>query len=498
MVRVRLQEHPLASHLVVPPGGILLCAPDRGAVFVAGTVPEPHLDEYPLPTRAVAAQEPAPLPQIEVRFRLVRSDDARNESLWVLGPAEREPFRRFCCSADERLLRRFQVATVQTGGQSRALVRRTSDEDRAAILPIPVRGFHPDARLPGLFVPTGFALRPLIRTHELARALALGADQLVWLEPAGRGVSVQSVPAAAFRALHERVEYTVPAPVTLVPLVAPERAVPLRAPSQFRSKRRSTSTRSRSRNRNRMRTRPRRDRAPVRITDRVGSRNGALECWVGCAGGARRGRRKRLRSRPRRGTVTRRARGAWSASSPRPMRQASTGTTGRARRHELESRLISDFPRLGADERAARWAELARACTGPPARALDAAVCWTNALWECPVPPEPWLEQWAVAAARAASCTDRGRGPGPLVERTGRARASGRVIAALAAYFGSQPEPPLAFVAALPACWPFWTSSSTTYRRAGVASAYSASPSRSCDGDVLGLKRGGTTGSSAG
>src|SRR5262249_36714077 len=48
------------------------------------------------------------------------------------------------------------------------------------------------------------------------------------------------------------------------------------------------------------------------------------------------------------------------------------GRARAARRHELEARLLGDFPRLGPEDRAARWAELA-AVYGAIGKPHDAA-----------------------------------------------------------------------------------------------------------------------------
>jgi hypothetical protein len=479
-------EHPLASHLAVPEGGVLLCAPDRGVEFAAENVPEPRHDEYPLPSQAIPPRALPPRPQVAVRFHLARSAEADDESLWVLGPAEFEPFRRFCCGADERLLRRFQVATVQAGGEARVIVRRASAPDRTALLPVPAHGFHPDARLPALYVPSGCVLRPRVRAHELARALALGPDQILWLEPAEGGVLVHAVATSAFRALAERVEYTVPAPAPLAPIVPPEEPFPFaRLAVQIE-------------------TTIDLDPEPepeVELVEDEPPGTGAepRSGWVSklsarVMGWVRRGRplaetEAALNQTPRTGP---RKDGDGDAGDGRVERKLASadalvhGHDRAARRHELESRLLSDFPRLGADERAARWAELA-SVYGATGQALDAAVCWTNALWECPAPPEPWLEQWAVAEVRAAKRTDRGADLDRWLSEPARP-GTGRVIAALAAYFGAQSVPAPEFVAALPRVLAVLDQQFDDVPvRAGWLARLAVA--RSSDGDVLGLAR---------
>jgi hypothetical protein len=475
-------EHPLAAHLVVPPDGVLLCAPDRAPLYVAGSAPEPRQEEYALAARPACATVAAPSTRIDVRLQLVRSRDARDESLWVLGPAEIGPFRQFCASADERLLSRFQVAAVHSGEATRVLVKRTSADDRTAVLPVPARGFYSDPRLPVLYVPGASALRPALRAHELVRALALSGDRLAWVEPAGRGVAVHTVSAHAFRALHEQVEYTVPAPAPLAPVVAaderfafarlavqvettidldpepePEEPPARELPRAVNPQSGSWVTKVRARMMNWVRGRPRVAAEPPVLVPVPAPEDEQTD--------------------PPDGRVERKLTSADALVH---------GHDRAARRHELESRLLSEFPSLGADERAARWAELA-GVYGATGQALDAAVCWVNALWECPAPPEPWLEQWAVAEVRAAKRTDRGADLDRWLSEPARP-GTGRVIAALAAYFGAQPVPPPDFVAALPRVLAVLDQQFDDVPvRAGWLARLAAA--RSCDGDVLGLAR---------
>lgn len=465
------REHPLAGHLVVPSGGVLVCEAGGAFVPVPGEVPPPRGAEFRVPPRPGGAPE-APLPRLPVAFALARTEP-QAEALWVLTPAERAAFAAFCATADERLLGRFEVAVVSRGADERLVVRAAPGAPGPSVPPFPERGFHPDPRHPGLFVPVGRALRPVVRARELARALGVGPDVLVWVEAHGGALETHALPLGAFRPLAELVEYAAPATAALAahfvadepfalarfavrsdptaepddpPAPAPLPPVPVAAP------------------------RP----APER--ERAGPLARVLR-WV-------------------RGTAGRGpAPGPGAPPEPVPdshvVRKLASadallhGQDRAARRRELEARLLADAPGLAPEARAARWAELAGvyAATG---QQLDAAVCWTNALWECAAPPPEWLEQWAAAECRAARPGDRADLDRWLGE-PGRP-GTGRALAALAALHGFRAPPAPEFLAALPRVLAVLDQQfdDVPVRAAWLARLAAA---RACDGDALGLAR---------
>ncbi|MBY0455784.1 MAG: hypothetical protein K2V38_00445, partial [Gemmataceae bacterium] len=202
-------EHPLAGHLTIPIGGVLLCAPGTDPVLHHGPVPAPADDEFALPRRESRATAGERL-VVTAAFKLTRAPATASESLWVFSTNEQEGFRAFCRNADERLLRQFELATVEAGGDTRLLVRRTSDASGATLSGLG-RGFAVDPRLATLFVPAGYHLRPRIRLHELARELAVTPTRLTWLDPTEpAGFVVCSAPLSAFRSLADQVEYLPP------------------------------------------------------------------------------------------------------------------------------------------------------------------------------------------------------------------------------------------------------------------------------------------------
>src|SRR5205823_3975743 len=62
----------------------------------------------------------------------------------------------------------------------------------------------------------GRVFRPAVRVKELARAFGLGSDRVVWVEPGPDAAAVpHAAPVAAFRPLAELVAYAPPQPVRL-------------------------------------------------------------------------------------------------------------------------------------------------------------------------------------------------------------------------------------------------------------------------------------------
>jgi hypothetical protein len=475
------REHPLADHLAAPPGCVLLCD-DRGVACVAAEVPEPREDDLPLAPRPVGPAPRAESPRIGVRFRLLRREEGGEESLWVLSGPELEAFRDFCRAADERLLRRFELAAVEGGGE-RHLVRRAKGDERPAQLPPLPGGYRPDARLAWLFVPTGFALRPAVRAHELARELGRRAGEVVWLEPAGDGVAAHAVAESAFRPLADQVEYDTPAPVALAAELPPEETF---AFGRFALQLETT-----------IELAPDAEPGPAPgEPEEVGEYEPGwvsksvtrMLRWV-------RGSREQAGAEDAGAEAREPPAARKGPGPPRPGRVerklASAdallhGQHWAARRHELEARLVADSPRLAPDQRAGRWAELAAvyAATG---QWPDAAVCWVNALWDCAPPREDWLEQWAAAECRAAKRADWGLDLDRWLAEPGRPGA-GRVVASLAALHGFRPSPPPEFVAALPRVLAVLEQQfeDIPLRAAWLARVAVA---RSCEGDALGVAR---------
>ncbi|MCI0699760.1 MAG: hypothetical protein L0241_01570 [Planctomycetia bacterium] len=483
-------EHPLASHLVVPSECVLLCTPEREVSCLPGPVPEPLLQEISLRSVQIGSQSPGSTSLIPVRLRLVADRTPRDETVWVLTKGEQEAFHDFCRTADERLLLRFQVATAGTGDEVRVLVRRATEDDGNAVLPLPCQGYQADPRVRSLFVPSGCALRPAIRASVLARELPLAADRLVWLESVSEGeLSIHTVPLAAFQPLRARVEYVAPPRLALEsdrlldnPFAFARIAVQLDPvgtelepePDTHAEQEETPTT-----------TPPAQPHWMVQSLAR-------LLRWV--SGRKRSARREEDQPNPRPPGHTNRAspRAAAGRNGERVERKLSSadallhGHDRAVRRHDLEGQLLADFPKLDSDQRAERWAELA-GVYGATGRSLDAAVCWVHAIWDCATPPEAWLEQWAVAECRAAKGGERGMDLERWLGEPARP-GTGRVVAALSAMFGLRSTPPPEFISALPRVLAILDQQFDDIPLRGAWLARAA-VAKSCDGDTLGLAR---------
>jgi hypothetical protein len=459
-------RHPAADLLPVPDAGVLLADPPLSVRRIAAEVPAPAADEFRLtPRPAVTAPNP-PLPPIPVRLALGPRPVPSAESLWVLDPAAADEFWAFCRTADERLVRRLEVASVSAGAEAR-LVIRASAKRVSPVFPLLLRGFAPDPRVPGLFVPADRVLKPAARVRELADVLGTAPGRVVWVEAGPGGLVAHAVPASAFRPLGDRLAYEAPPARRLgtVPRLDPFPLPRFAAPTDPPAK-----------------PEPLPDADPEPDAPPADEAVAAPGWW------ARSLRRLVDRIRP--------ARAPQPEESPEPT-PAPPAAGGRklasadallhggglaARRRELEDRVYRDLPRLDPAGRAGRWADLAAAyaATGNPA---DAAVCWLNAAWEAPAPP-PWLDQWLAAELRAAKLP-----PAPDPERwlgePGRPGV-GRVVAAYVAAAGSAPSPD--FLAALPRLLAVLDAQfdDVPVRAAWLARLAAA---RACDGDALGLAR---------
>jgi hypothetical protein len=471
-------EHPLPDRLVVPPGHTLLLAPDSPCRVVPIPIPTPTLDEFPIPVRPVASAVVASPNPVAIRLSLVRTAGAGREVFWVFGGNKCDEFWAFARGADERAIRRYEVATVAAGDDARLVVRGLPGKKAPPLLPVFGRGFAADPRAHGLLVPAGFALRPVIRGKELTRVLGLRPDRVTWVESGPEGVAVpHGVPASAFRPLAELIEYAPPPslrlstdedgcdpfPLARFALRDDTPALELAEP----------------------------DLEPVE----PGPSEGNRPSWFTRSLERLAGRFRKPRE------LTAPSPGEPDPPPPPPPRRRPAGRVEQklesadallhgpdraTRRHELEGRLLVEFPALGPDDRAARWAELA-AVYGATGNPTDAAVCWVNAAWEVDEPPTAWLEQWLLAECRAAKLTDPNLSLDRILGEPGRF-GMGRVMAALAVWAGSRPSPPADLVAALPRVLAFLDLhfDDLPARAAWLARL---ALTRVSDGDALGLAR---------
>ena len=484
-------EHPLPEQLGELDGRVRLLRPPRAVAVHPGPVLVPVAGEFVVRGRTTIAPPSQLGPRIPVRLTLRPARETPREVVWAVRDAEAHALWDFFRGGDERQVRRFEVAAATVAGEAWLVVRPAARKRLPSPL-LAASGYYADPRVPGLLLPAGKSLQPVVRAKVLARLLDAAPDRLTWVDAGSDGgLVVRSVPLVAFRPAAQLLEYATPAPVRLVAGPSDLDPFPLtpfalhpadedRAGGDAEDDPDATS------------------HADPGAADAADEHGWFTRSLGRLAGGLR-----RLTS------------GAARPDVPSPVEPVSSGkrvkdgggtASGRvedkltsadvllhgrdraARRGELEARLLDTFPRLGPKGRADGWAELASvyAATGHPA---DAAVCWVNAVWEADPPPDGWLEQWHLAECRAT------KQPSPAVPldrwlaEPGRAGAA-RVVAAYTAWAGRRSPPPADLVAALPRVLAFLDQNfdDLPARAAWLARLATA---RLCGGDALGLARWG-------
>lgn len=438
-------QHPVPERFAVPSGLAAVLRPDRPPQLLPLAIPIAMPVEYPLPHQAVPAPLVLRIPPLSVPLKLNRSPHAARESLWVFDEAQVAEFHDLCLNSDERLLRRFETARVESDGRTRQLVRGSTGKKPSPTLPFPSCGFAAHSRTHRVFFPTGCILRPEVRPKQLSALLDLTADRIVWVEPDSCGRPVpSSVSTAAFRPLADQVEYTVP---KLQPLASQRTDLDGFSFDRFVLQDELTPTEPVE---------------PMVGTETVARPNSPpteviATGWLSrsldrLAGHFRRTDEPKLASRHDTEDVDQQSRRPKSSARlEQNLTSADSllhGPDRTARRRELESRLLVEFPMLGSERRAMRWAELGAvyATTSNPA---DAAICWINAVWEVDAPPLAWLEQWLLAECRAAKLNE----PRLTLERIlGEPGRFGmvRVLAAYATWAVHSVQPPRELVSDAP------------------------------------------------
>lgn len=480
-------SHPLPDHLSASSQRVLFLRPPRSVEVRDGPIPSFSWNEFALPKR-IAVPHPCPeAPAARIRFRLQPCSHTPRELAWVFPGESAARFWQFCAGANEKLLRQFEVAHTEIGGTPRVIVRPAAGLRIPPFLPLAADGYYPDPRLLHLFVPSRRSLRPALRLREMAELFEVSADRFTWVESGPRGEAIPfAVPVASFQPVPSLVDYAAPLEVRLRTE---------RPPSEpFALERFATPTPIEERVIEREELPPR--ERPVAASKTKQSRVNEKPGWFPrLVDRLLRPFRRANPSHPRELEPSK------PAASPKPDRTAATrrmdeklaspaalvhGHDRAAKRHQLETRLLGDFPRLGPDRRAAGWTELAEtySATGSPA---DAAICWINAVWDAPSPPSAWLEQWLLAECRAARQT----APTPSLDRwlsePGRFGA-GRIVAAYATWGTHQATPPADLVAALPRVMSFLDQhfDDLPARAAWLARL---AITQLCSGDALGLAR---------
>jgi hypothetical protein len=202
-------RHPLQERIVTPPGKWLILQ----APHVWQTLDEmPFQDVYRAFECRVQHGEvvwtPAHLEQrITVPLRLTAggSEDAE---MWVLRDGGEAQLDALVSAADDQLLSRLAFAVGQCDGRRTIVLRVRPSKQAPPVVVLDAVAFRPYLKLPNLFLPCGLRLHPPLRRSTVAQILAPDANRITWLDPHDDGTfTPESLPDAAFRPLSDWVDY---------------------------------------------------------------------------------------------------------------------------------------------------------------------------------------------------------------------------------------------------------------------------------------------------
>jgi cellulose synthase operon protein C len=155
-----------------------------------------------LPHPTSAAGPPLPAFALPVRLWPVRRTEP--PTFWVIRDNPEETLRTFVQTANEALVDSLDFA-VGPEGKLIALRGRKSRTGPPTLM-VAAAEYTSFLRFDTVFLSAGTRMVPLLRRDAL-RDWLVRPDRITWVSPRDRGVSVESLPAAAFQPLREWVEY---------------------------------------------------------------------------------------------------------------------------------------------------------------------------------------------------------------------------------------------------------------------------------------------------
>jgi hypothetical protein len=356
--------HPLAQHLKLPPGQMLLLQPPRNWIAIAEA---PFRDiyeilEFPLPSQPIGWQDSQPPSRLTVKLQLTSASSDDPAELWVLRDRGFEQVDDLVRNADDGLIARLAFAMAESNGQSTVVIRARPSKESPPVLVLLGQSFRPYLKLPNLFVPCGTRLQPPLRRDAVRRLLCEDLDRVTWLYPGANGeFTPESLPDSSFRPLSDWVDYVLHHERVALEQWIEETTFDF---EPFVCKDDDRGANPKAKKKEGAEKRPRRAARAEEVS-------GAAADVVGTAA-------------KKKGHLPEDLLPELPATSPSEVQQLL---------QELEQRFLSLEGPIDAPERVALWPQLAQAnaAFGHPA---DAALCWLQALWqETPDAPR-WAQSW--------------------------------------------------------------------------------------------------------
>jgi hypothetical protein len=368
-------DHPLAAHLKVPEGRLLLLRPPRRW---ANLEDGPFHDiyevlDFQLPSAPVDYEEGRLQGKLTVPLRLAPGNAAEVPEMWVVRENAVEVFDAFVRDADDRLMARLMFAVAENGDSGPAIVLRTRPSKLAppAVEIAGAAGFVPYKRLNNLFLPAGTRLQPTLRRDAVRQMLADDPAQVVWLTPLGNGRFVpETLPDEAFRPLQDWIDYVIDSERQALQSWVQATGFDFES---FVCKDDAAAERPKPPPGPKPKTRKPGDRSADDADDELIDQPEPT-----------RGKKKPAKSADEEAFAP-----AEVAAPPNELK---------IRREELEKEFLAIDGPLEAPERLALWPKLAAVNAGLGDLA-EASVCWLNGLWERDELPAEWLRAWLNAEA---------------------------------------------------------------------------------------------------
>ena len=200
--------HPLAEHLKPLAGQLLLIREPRQWSYIpeAAWTDIYEVIDFQL-ADAVSIWHDVVLTRIQVPVKLTRAGSAEAAELWLLrddGIAQLEELVR---SSDNELLARLAFAVGEKDGHRVVVLRARPSKNQPPVFVLNGLAFRSYLRIPNLFLPIGTILHPPLRRDAVIKLLAEDRTRLVWLLPSGSAFTPESVSDDAFRPLNEWIDY---------------------------------------------------------------------------------------------------------------------------------------------------------------------------------------------------------------------------------------------------------------------------------------------------
>lgn len=378
-------RHPFPDRLVPPPRTEWLLSPphDWRALDEAPFTGVDRLLDFELPHPATSLEDRELDRRLNVPLRLVRGDASEAADTWVLTGRAVDQLDDFVRTSRDHLLDRLAFAVARHGDEEIVVVRSRPGRGTPPVVVLDGLACRPYLKLPNLFLPVGRRLHPPLRRDTVKSLLCEDDTQLTWLQPDDEEAGAFTpfrLPETAFRPLSDWVDY-----------VLDREAEPL--DQWTRSTRfdfdRFVCPEEQQEREKRQREREASDDARKKETSK------------------RRPGRKPPRSKD---VASRPARGPRDEARLVPVEKPAERRVLEDRLRSVEKTFLADESEADGPERLTAWTEMARLNT-QLGHYVDAAICWTQRIWEEEPPTPDDLWDWFATEYAAGQRTDRGRRP---------------------------------------------------------------------------------------